>query len=80
MDVSATGLVGAAIGFYIGWIDYRLALGALRGWTARHNKGASTPIAAWMHRNSVPLERVLLVLIMLGIPAIGYWAGASFAS
>ncbi len=79
MDVSLAGLIGAGIGLYIGWIDYRLALGALRGWTARNNQGEATPFAAWLHRNSVPVERGLLVLLMLGIPAIGYMAGATFA-
>ncbi|AXS40393.1 hypothetical protein [Breoghania sp. L-A4] len=79
MNISLAGLIGAGIGLYIGWVDYRMAVGALRGWTARKNQGEGTPFAAWLHRNSAPVERVMLVLLMLGIPAMGYIAGVTFA-
>lgn len=77
--VSAAGVVGAAIGFYIGWIDYRLGCGFLRSWADKTNKDAASPMVVWLLRNGALLEKLLLVVTLLGFPAIGYLAGASLA-
>lgn len=43
MSFSLAGLIGAAIGLYIGWIDYKIVIGVLKGAAERQNQRIGEP-------------------------------------
>ena len=79
MALSLAGIVGAAIGLYLGWIDYKLMAGYVRAGVRKRKPGQAAPIADWLERNMDLVLKVLFVIAMLGFPVIGYLAGASLA-
>ncbi|WP_349360800.1 hypothetical protein [Stappia sp.] len=75
MPISIAGLIGAAIGLYIGWIDYKIMVGVLRG-AAERNR-LKTGRTGWLSRFEEPLRMGLLALTLIGFPVIGYVAASS---
>ncbi|WP_321341140.1 hypothetical protein [Breoghania sp.] len=77
MGLSLAGVVGAAIGLYLGWIDYKLTAGYVRAWVRKRKPGQEAPFADWLERNTDTVLGVLFVIAMLGFPVIGYLMGTT---
>ncbi|GGE80601.1 MULTISPECIES: hypothetical protein [Stappia] len=75
MSISIAGLIGAALGLYIGWIDYKIMVGVLRGAAEKNSQGAGRK--GWLARYEAPLRWLLLALTLIGFPVIGYLAAHS---
>ncbi len=75
--ISIAGLIGGVMGIYLGWLNYRLLLGYME---AAINKGRErNPAQKGRVELAEPLIRkVIFILTIIGIPIIGYLAGASF--
>lgn len=76
--ISFTGLIGAVLGIYLGWLNYRLLLGFME---AAINKGKERNPAerSWVELAEPTIRKVIFALTIIGIPIIGYLAGASIA-
>ena len=72
MAFSIAGLIGAAIGLYIGWIDYKIVVGVLRGAAERGRQKAGHEVL--LSRFEEPLRFGLMGLTLIGFPVIGYLA------
>ncbi len=80
MDISLPGMVGAAIGFALAWIDWRAVSGILR---AKHHKRVIAMPGAQERRRAdtrlAMLLKVVFLLFFIGFPVIGYLTGAQVA-
>ncbi|ADZ70501.1 hypothetical protein [Polymorphum gilvum] len=70
MDVSVAGLIGAAIGLYIGWLDYGILNGLLSA-AVEKNKRKGGGFAV---RHEPVLRKLVFILPIAGFPVIGYLA------
>ncbi|WP_029057161.1 hypothetical protein [Stappia stellulata] len=77
MSFSLAGLIGAAIGLYIGWIDYKIVVGVLKGAAERQNQrlGKQGVLDRYMDQ----IRYLVLGGALIGFPLIGYLAGQSLA-
>ncbi|MXN67040.1 hypothetical protein GR183_19170 [Stappia sp. GBMRC 2046] len=75
MPVSLAGVIGAAIGLYIGWLDYKIVAGVLNGRLDRRKqrKGAED----FLVRNREGIRILVLITTIIGFPVIGYIAAVS---
>ena len=77
MPISLAGLIGAAIGLYIGWLDYKIVTGVLKGRLDRRKqaKGAGD----FLVKNRDGIRILVLITTIIGFPVIGYIAAVSMA-
>ncbi|WP_067215332.1 NADH dehydrogenase [Stappia indica] len=77
MSVSIAGLIGAAIGLYVGWIDYKIVVGVLRAAAERQKKqsGRESLLGRYMGQ----LQILVMAFSLVGFPVVGYLAGSSLA-
>ena len=70
MEVSIAGLIGGAIGLYIGWIDYGILNGLLSAMVEKQRrKGGGFAV-----RFEPALRKLVFILPVFGFPVIGYLA------
>ncbi|WP_439528685.1 hypothetical protein [Pannonibacter sp.] len=70
MEVSIAGLIGGAIGLYIGWIDYGILNGLLAAMVEKQKrKGGGFAV-----RFEPVLRKLVFILPVFGFPVIGYLA------
>ncbi|AEV37936.1 hypothetical protein PSE_3430 [Pseudovibrio sp. FO-BEG1] len=74
--ISIAGLIGGVMGIYLGWLNYRLLLGFME---AAINKGRerNPTEKGWVELAEPTIRKVIFTLTIIGIPIIGYLAGAS---
>ena len=77
MSISIAGLIGAAIGLYLGWIDYKIVSGVLRGVAQKQRQKTGRP--GLLERYETLVRGVLLAFALIGFPLVGYFAGQSIA-
>lgn len=77
MDLSLPGMVGAAFGLMIGWVDFRMLSGILGAkWVEKRRKAGlehhpnTERFGNWM-------RFVIFIFTMIAFPVIGYFAGVS---
>ena len=77
MSVSIAGLIGAAIGLYVGWIDYKIVVGVLRAAAERQKQrsGRESLLGRYMGQ----LQILVMAFSLVGFPVVGYLAGSSLA-
>ncbi len=76
LTVSLSGAIGAAIGLYVGWIDYKILKGMLQ---ALESKGREGGTGGAVFRFRTLIGVLIFVIPMVGFPVIGYWAGSLLA-
>ena len=77
MSISFAGLIGAAVGLYIGWIDWKILKGLLQAAETKNRQaGGDGGVAARYH---ALLGALCFGVTMIGIPVIGYWAASRLA-
>jgi hypothetical protein len=77
MSLSLPGLIGAAIGLYIGWIDYKIVVGVLKGAAERQKQKLGRP--GFLETYMDQIRYLVLGCGLLAFPLIGYLAGRSLA-
>lgn len=78
MSVSIAGLIGAAIGLYVGWIDYKIVVGVLRS-AAERQKQQQGGRESLLGRNMSQIQILVMAFSLVGFPVVGYLAGSSLA-
>lgn len=77
MSVSLAGVIGAVVGLYVGWIDYRILKGILQASEMKNRQaGGDGGVAA---RYKAPLGALIFGVPIIGFPVIGYWAASQLA-
>lgn len=75
MSVSVVGLIGAAIGAYIGWLDWNILKGMLQAAEMKNRQGGGD--GGFAAKYKAPLSWLIFVIPVIGFPIVGYWAGSS---
>ncbi|QGZ33369.1 hypothetical protein [Stappia indica] len=77
MSVSIAGLIGAAIGLYVGWIDYKIVVGVLRAAAERQKQqsGRESLLGRYMGQ----IQILVMAFSLVGFPVVGYLAGSALA-
>ncbi|WP_374629873.1 hypothetical protein [Pannonibacter indicus] len=70
MDISVAGLIGAAIGLYIGWLDYGILNGLLSAMVEKNTRKGG----GWAVRFEPVLRKLVFILPVTLFPVIGYLA------
>ncbi|NBN62330.1 hypothetical protein GWI72_06900 [Microvirga tunisiensis] len=70
MDIPVAGLIGAAIGLYIGWLDYGIANGLLSALVEKQRRKGG----GFATRFEPALRKLVFILPVFGFPVIGYLA------
>ncbi len=77
MSLSLAGVIGAAIGLYIGWLDWKILKGIVQAAETKNRQaGGDGGVAA---RFRAQISAVIFVVTVIGFPVIGYWAASSLA-
>ncbi len=76
-DFSLAGVIGAAVGLYIGWLDWKILKGMLQAAEMKNRQagGDGGPVA----RHKALLGAMVFGVPVIGFPIIGYWAASSLA-
>ncbi|WP_428646238.1 hypothetical protein [Roseibium sp.] len=77
MSLSLAGVIGAAIGLYIGWLDWKILKGILQA-TEMKNRQAGGD-GGLVARHKALLGAVIFGVPVIGFPVIGYLAASSLA-
>ncbi|MEM8701693.1 MAG: hypothetical protein AAGF82_07700 [Pseudomonadota bacterium] len=77
MSISIAGVIGAVVGLYIGWIDYRILKGILQASEMKNRQAGGDGGAA--ARYKAPLSALIFGVPIVGFPVIGYWAASQLA-
>ncbi len=76
--ISVAGLIGGVMGIYLGWLNFRLLLGFMEA--AINKEKERNPIeTGWVEQAEQTIRKVIFTLTIIGIPIIGYLAGAGIA-
>lgn len=77
MEISFAGLIGAVLGGYIGWLDWKILKGLLQALEEKNRrKGGDGGFAV---RYGPLLRGLSFVVPVIGFPVIGYLAGSQIA-
>ncbi len=77
--LSVAGLIGAAVGLAVGYVDYRVVSGVVVGRLRKLDRSQSPDDKATFERKIRILRVVLLVLTVGAFPVIGYLLGVTVA-
>lgn len=75
MEDSVPGLIGAGIGFVVGWVQYKLIGGVVVAGLRRTNRSKTQAEYDDYERRIRLLQALLLVMMVLGLPILGYVIG-----
>ena len=75
--LSLPGLIGAALGLVIGWIDYRIVAAMLVSRLRKLDRSANAAELAEFERRIVILRWVLFVMTVGAFPVVGYLLGVT---
>jgi len=75
VNISLAGLIGAAVGLYVGWLDWKILKGMLQAAETKNRQaGGDGGFAA---RYKAPLGAVIFGVPVIGFPIVGYWAASA---
>ncbi|MEJ8474317.1 hypothetical protein [Roseibium algae] len=74
MSVSIAGLIGAALGGYLGWIDWKILKGILEAIEGKNRRGGGD--GGLVARYGALLRGLSFAFPLIGFPIIGYLAGS----
>jgi len=77
VTISLAGVIGAAVGLYIGWLDWKILKGILQAAETKNRQAGGDGGVAARHR--ALLKALIFGVTMIGIPVIGYWAASQLA-
>lgn len=77
MSVSLAGVIGAVVGLYIGWIDYKILKGILQASEMKNRQAGGDGGAAVKYK--ALLGALIFGIPIIGFPVIGYWAASQLA-
>lgn len=77
MDISLPGAIGAAVGFYIGWLDWKILKGMLQAVEAKNRQAGGDGGAAAKYK--ALLGALSFGIPVIGFPIVGYWAASQLA-
>jgi biotin transporter BioY len=75
VEDSVPGLIGAGIGFVVGWVQYKLVAGVVVAGLRRTNNSKTQAEYDDYERRIRLLQAILLVMMVLGLPIMGYVIG-----
>jgi hypothetical protein len=77
VSISLAGVIGAAVGFYVGWIDYKILKGMLQALETKNRQaGGDGGVVA---RYKALFGALVFGVPVIGFPIIGYWAASLLA-
>jgi hypothetical protein len=77
MDLSLPGMIGAAIGLAIGWVDFKMVGGMVRAKYMQKRRDAGLADHPNTAKTADMIQAAIFVLTIGLFPFIGYWAGSS---
>lgn len=77
MGVSIAGLVGAVLGGYLGWLDWKILKGVLQAVEEKNRRAGGD--GGFVARYRALLRGLVFVIPLIGFPVIGYLAGSQLA-
>ncbi|MCP8938289.1 hypothetical protein NK718_07155 [Alsobacter sp. SYSU M60028] len=79
MEFAVPGLIGAAIGLALGYVDYRVVSGVVEGKLRKLDRSAG-PAERERFEGKIRIMRALFLLMTVGVfPVIGYLMGVTVA-
>lgn len=72
---SPAGLIGAAIGATVGWVNFRIVTGFVTTRLRALDRSASAGERADFEGKLVLMQRLVFVLTVPAIAGVGYWFG-----
>jgi hypothetical protein len=77
VSISLAGVIGAAVGLYMGWLDWKILKGMLQAAETKNRQaGGDGGVAA---RYRALWSALIFGVPMVGFPVIGYLAGSMLA-
>jgi len=73
VSVSVAGLIGAASGLYLGWLDWKILKGVIQAAEMKNRQGGGD--GGFAAKYKTPLSWIVFLVPVIGFPVIGYWAG-----
>ncbi len=77
MGISLPGLIGAAVGLYVGWLDWKILKGILQAAEAKNRQAGGDGGAAAKY--GALFGALSFVIPVIGFPIVGYWAASQLA-
>ncbi|MCV0424824.1 MAG: hypothetical protein K5905_05100 [Roseibium sp.] len=77
MSISLAGVIGAAVGLYVGWLDYKILKGMLQAAEMKNRQAGGDGGAAAKYK--ALLSALIFGVPVIGFPIIGYWAASLLA-
>ncbi|MCK7611225.1 hypothetical protein [Roseibium sediminicola] len=77
MSVSLAGVIGAAVGLYMGWLDWKILKGMLQAAETKNRQAGGDGGAAARYR--ALWSALIFGVPVIGFPVIGYLAGSMLA-
>ncbi|POF30201.1 hypothetical protein [Roseibium marinum] len=77
MSISLAGVIGAAVGLYVGWLDWKILKGMLQAMEAKNRQAGGDGGAAARYKTLLGV--VIFGVPVIGFPVIGYWAASQLA-
>jgi len=77
VTISLAGAIGAAVGLYVGWLDWKILKGMLQAAETKNRQaGGDGGVVA---RHKALLGALVFGVPVFGFPIIGYWAASQLA-
>jgi len=77
VSISIAGLIGAAVGLYVGWLDWKILKGMLQAAETKNRQAGGDGGAAAKYKTLLGV--VIFGVPVIGFPVIGYWAASQLA-
>ncbi|HZB39106.1 MAG TPA: hypothetical protein VE443_14045 [Beijerinckiaceae bacterium] len=77
--MSTAGLIGAAIGLILGWLDYRIVGGLIEGKLRATDRSETPAEKAEYERRVEWFRRLFFVATVCVFPVVGYFVGRAIA-
>ena len=77
MSISLAGVIGAAVGLYIGWLDWKILKGILQAAETKNRQAGGD--GGRVVRYKALLSALIFGVPVIGFPVIGYLAASRLA-
>ncbi|MEO9525972.1 hypothetical protein [Roseibium sp.] len=74
MSFSLAGVIGAAIGLYVGWLDWKILKGMVLAAEMKNRQAGGDGGAAVRYKALV--SALIFGVPVIGFPIVGYWAAS----
>lgn len=75
MTLSLAGVIGAVIGLYVGWLDWKILKGMLQAAEMKNRQAGGDGGAAVRYK--ALLSALIFGIPVIGFPIVGYWAASA---